>query len=166
MPSECSTAAEPLSPPADCDSSGRSGPFAIPAASRDTEARVDRDGNDFILDASLIGELLGIEPGEVPALMRNRHITSICESGVDADSGTFRINLFYRGRHGRLRLDAAGRILHRSVIDFGERPRRQRKNAMPSADGDARDPASFSRNRACSERGDGRTRGPRMELKA
>jgi hypothetical protein len=74
----------------------------------------------------LIGELLGIPPVDVPALMRSGDITSVCESGVDADQGTFRLNLFYRGRHARLRVDPAGQILQRSIIDFGDRPRASR----------------------------------------
>lgn len=76
----------------------------------------------FVVDADLIGELFGIPAADVPALMRSRTITSLCETGIDADQGMFRLNLFYRTRHVRLRVDAAGHILHRSVIDFGEPP--------------------------------------------
>ena len=91
------------------------------------EAKVVRDGNNFTLDAALVGELLHVPPAEVPALMRSKSITSVCESGIDADHGTFRLNLFYRGRHARLRVGSEGQILHRSVIDFGERPLPQRR---------------------------------------
>ena len=84
--------------------------------------RIERIDGDFVIDATLIGELLNIPAAEIPALMRNNSITSICESGIDKDQGTFRLNLFHRGRHARLRVDATGRILKRSIIDFGEQP--------------------------------------------
>lgn len=100
----------------------------------DSRANVERDGDDFILEASLVGELLDVEPSEVPALMQSKRITSVCERGVDADLGTFRLNLFYLGRHARLRVDTAGHVLHRSIIDFGEAvlPQRRRKCHTPS----------------------------------
>lgn len=84
--------------------------------------QVERREDDFIVDASLVSELLDVPPIEVPALIRDRRITSVCERGTDSDDGLFRLNLFYRGRHARLRVDPAGRIVHRSVIDFGDRP--------------------------------------------
>jgi hypothetical protein len=104
----------------------RPDPANIAAESLKAAASIERSGADFILDASLIGELLDVQAAEVPALMRNKCITSACESGMDADSGTFRLNLFYGGRHARLRIDATGRILQRSIIDLGERPLPQR----------------------------------------
>ena len=95
-----------------------------------SEITIERDGNGFTLDAALIGELLDVPPPDVPALMRSKSITSVCESGIDADRGTFRLNLFYHGRHVRLRVGSEGQILHRSIIDFGERPlQRGRRSA-------------------------------------
>jgi hypothetical protein len=85
------------------------------------ETKIEHDGNSFTLDAALIGELLDVPPADVPALMRTKSITSVCESGIDADRGTSRLNLFYHGRHVRLRVGSEGQILHRSIIDFGER---------------------------------------------
>jgi hypothetical protein len=99
----------------------QTGPDAAQAA-----MPVNRMDENFLIEATLIGELLGIPPVDVPALMRSGDITSVCESGVDADQGTFRLNLFYRGRHARLRVDPAGQILQRSIIDFGDRPRASR----------------------------------------
>lgn len=95
-----------------------------------SETTIERDGNGFTLDAALIGELLDVPPTDVPALMRSKSITSVCESGIDADRGTFRLNLFYNRRHVRLRVGSEGQILHRSIIDFGERPlQRGRRSA-------------------------------------
>ncbi|MGE0007519.1 MAG: DUF6522 family protein [Parvibaculaceae bacterium] len=96
--------------------------------------RIGRSGRDFVIDAALIGDLLGVPAADVPALMRGGSITGVCERGAGADQGTFRLSLFHRGRRGRLRIDAAGRILQRSVVDFGERPppRRRRRPRQTS----------------------------------
>src|SRR6218665_2245574 len=85
------------------------------------QAKVERDGDSFTLDAALVGDLFDVSPVDVPMLMRSKSITSVCESGIDADRGTFRLNLFYRGRHARLRVGSEGQILHRSIINFGAR---------------------------------------------
>lgn len=77
--------------------------------------------NTFLVDAELVGELLHIPPARVPALMREGRITSACERGTDEQAGEFRLTFFYLGRRARLSTDAAGRILRRSVIDFGDR---------------------------------------------
>jgi Family of unknown function (DUF6522) len=55
-------------------------------------------------------------------LMRKGAITSLCERGIDADAGRFRMTFFYKSRRLRLVVDAAGNILQRSTIDFGDRP--------------------------------------------
>lgn len=106
-------------------------PDAATASPDEAITRVDRSDGDFVIDATLISELLDVPSAEVPDLMRSRAITSVCETGIDADQGTFRLNLFHRGRHARLRVDAAGCILQRSTIDFGDRllPRRQKAQA-------------------------------------
>ncbi|WP_375311310.1 DUF6522 family protein [Bradyrhizobium sp. A5] len=76
----------------------------------------------FLVDAALIGELLHVPATSVPILMRERRITSICERGTGQDEGEFRLTFFYRSRRARLITDAAGRLLRRSAIDFGDRP--------------------------------------------
>jgi hypothetical protein len=76
-------------------------------------------GSDILIDAGLVGELLDVVPGDVPALMRDRAITSFCERGIDAHEGEFRLSFFYRNRRARLSVDMAGHILQRSVIDSG-----------------------------------------------
>ncbi len=84
--------------------------------------QVGRVDDDFVIDAALISELLDVPAAEVPALMRSRTITCICERGIDVDQGMFRLSLFYRERRARLRVDAMGRVVQRSIIDFGNRP--------------------------------------------
>ena len=68
-----------------------------------------------------IAELLHIPPTHVPALMRDGKITSACERGIDEHAGEFRLTFFHGRRRARLSTDQNGRILRRSVIDFGDR---------------------------------------------
>ena len=75
-----------------------------------------------LIDASILGEGLGLEASLVQMLMRKAAITSLCERGIDADAGRFRMTFFYKSRRLRLVVDAAGNILQRSTIDFGDRP--------------------------------------------
>ena len=53
--------------------------------------------------------------------MRSGAITSRCEVGEDEDAGRTRVTFFLHSRRFRIVIDAAGRILRRSTIDFGER---------------------------------------------
>jgi hypothetical protein len=61
-------------------------------------------------------------PKDVPPLMREHAITSICERGIDEHRGEFRLSFFYKNRRARLNVDTSGHILRRSIIDFGKRP--------------------------------------------
>jgi uncharacterized protein DUF6522 len=87
-----------------------------------SERSIEISGNAFVVDAGLIGELLRLPASEVPVLMRAGRITSACERGVHEHAGEFRLSFFYRNRRARLSTDADGRVLRRTVIDFGERP--------------------------------------------
>ena len=89
------------------------------AESRPAQAEIA--DSDILIDAALLGELLEITPADVPTLMRAHAITSLCERGVDAHQGEFRLSFFYRSRRARLSNDTSGRVLRRSVIDFGQR---------------------------------------------
>lgn len=72
------------------------------------------------VDAAFVGGLLKVPPDEVPALMRARAITSLCERGVNEHAGGYRLSFFYRNRRARFSVDATGKVIQRSVIDFGE----------------------------------------------
>jgi hypothetical protein len=74
------------------------------------------------VDASVLGEGLGLEPSRVPELLRSGAITSRCERGIGEDEGRFRLTFFHAGRRLRLVIDPAGHILQRSSIDFGDQP--------------------------------------------
>ena len=74
------------------------------------------------VDATIIGQCLGIEPARVQGLMREGKITSLCERGIDDDAGRYRLTFFYENARFRLVVDEAGNVVHRSTIDFGNRP--------------------------------------------
>ena len=86
------------------------------------ERAIEFSDNTFLVDAALVGELLHIPSTRVQALMREGHITSACERGMDEHAGEFRLSFFYRNRRARVSTDLAGRILRRSALDFGDRP--------------------------------------------
>jgi hypothetical protein len=65
----------------------------------------------FTVDAALLGAALGLEPAQVPGLMRDGRITSRCEIGQDEDTGTFRLTFYHDMKALRLTVDAAGRVL-------------------------------------------------------
>ncbi len=86
-----------------------------------SEGAIEFSDNTFLVDAALIGELLQLSATRVPALMREGKITGACERGMDEHAGEFRLSFFYRNRRARLSTDLAGRIIRRSVVDFGDR---------------------------------------------
>lgn len=83
---------------------------------------VEISDGTFCVDGAMLGGLLDIRPDEVPALMREGAITSVCERGTDDHAGQYRLSFFYGSRRARLSIDDTGRILRRSVVDFGAQP--------------------------------------------
>jgi hypothetical protein len=83
-------------------------------------ASVEREMDDFCIDAAIIGESLGIDPSLVNAQMREGKITSFCERGIDKDTGRYRLTFFYENRRFRLIVDQGGKIIQRSSVDFGD----------------------------------------------
>ncbi|WP_333712214.1 DUF6522 family protein [Yoonia sp.] len=73
--------------------------------------KVDLTGTVATVDAHDLGPLLGLAPEEVPQKMREGEITSLSETGVDADAGQWRLTFWYKGRRVRLICDAAGNVL-------------------------------------------------------
>jgi len=78
------------------------------------------ENDSFVVDMELVANLLDLSVEDVPALMRAGRITSVCERGSDQDLGRYRLNFFYGRRRARVNVDATGRILGRSSVDFGE----------------------------------------------
>ncbi len=87
--------------------------------------QVDVSDGGFLVEAALLSDLLDLEPSLVPALMRASEITCLCERGLDEHQGEYRLTFFHKNRRARVRVDASGQVLHRSVVDFGERPLRR-----------------------------------------
>ena len=85
-------------------------------------AEIGFEGGVIWIEASILGNGLGLDASAVTTLMHDGAITSLCEQGVDQDAGRYRLTFFYRSRRFRLTLDEAGQILQRSTIDFGDRP--------------------------------------------
>ena len=83
---------------------------------------IELDETGVSVDAAVIAAGLGIEPAAVQARLREGAITSLWERGIDQDAGRYRLTFFHGGRRLRLILDEAGRILLRSVLDYGDRP--------------------------------------------
>ena len=66
---------------------------------------------EFSVDATVIGQGLGLDPAMVVTGMRQRRITSVCERGVDEDAGRYRLTFFHAQRRLRLTVDATGTII-------------------------------------------------------
>lgn len=83
---------------------------------------VQIEDNSINVSATLIGNGLGVDVSLVHPLMREGKITSLCERGIDADAGTYRLTFFHANRRLRLIVDESGKIIRRSMIDFGPSP--------------------------------------------
>jgi len=79
--------------------------------------------NDAVeVDAAIIAQGLGIAPEHVQSEMRLDRIVSMCERGVDADAGTFRLSFKKGNRRLRLIVDAAGEVIRRSTLTLADPP--------------------------------------------
>jgi len=74
------------------------------------------------IDAAIVAEGLGIAPDRVQSEMRSGGITSICERGVDADAGTFRLSFKAGNRRLRLIVDSEGKVIRRSTLTLADPP--------------------------------------------
>jgi hypothetical protein len=72
------------------------------------------------IDASIVAEGLGLALPRFRQEMRAGRITSLSERGIDADAGRHRLTFFSEHRRFRVVVDAAGTILQRSALDFGD----------------------------------------------
>jgi hypothetical protein len=79
-------------------------------------AEVTIEDGGFTVDAEAVGAAFGLNPTEVPAMMRAGAITGRTERGEGADAGRFRLTLFHGGRALRLTVDESGAILGRATF--------------------------------------------------
>jgi hypothetical protein len=70
----------------------------------------------FQVDAETLGAAFGLDPGDLREKMRAGEVTCLCERGVDADVGRFRLTFRHAGRVLRLTVDGDGRILKRATF--------------------------------------------------
>lgn len=80
--------------------------------------RLERTHEGFVIDASILGELLNVAPSFVQDLMRRREITSFCERGEGQHKGQYRLTFLYKRRRARLGVTESGEVIRRSVINF------------------------------------------------
>ena len=85
-------------------------------------ATIEFEEGAIQIDATIIGEGLGIHPSQVQTQMRQGKITSLCERGIGEDAGRYRLTFFSENRRFRLIVDERGDVVQRSAIDFSDRP--------------------------------------------
>ncbi|GIK97882.1 MAG: hypothetical protein BroJett029_20910 [Alphaproteobacteria bacterium] len=73
----------------------------------------------FEVDADIIGRAFGLDTAALREKMHSGEVTSLCEKGVDADAGRFRLIFRHAGRVLRLTVDGDGRILKHSTFASG-----------------------------------------------
>jgi hypothetical protein len=76
-----------------------------------------RDGA-MQVDATLVAAGLQIEPSVLQQRMRDGLITTLCEQGVEQDSGRYRLTFFSPNRRFRIVVDQQGRILQRLTLNL------------------------------------------------
>jgi hypothetical protein len=84
--------------------------------------RIERDGAGFVVQAALLAEAFGMTEAAVRAAMRDGHLTSLCEAGVEADLGRWRLTFRHADRACRFTVDAEGTILASSRFPVRPRP--------------------------------------------
>ena len=84
------------------------------------------------IDAVLVAEGLGIEPTLVQPLMREGNITSVCERGIDRDTGRHRLTFFHGVHYFSVVIDDSGKVIQRST---GEATDRSPTQAVRPPDG-------------------------------
>lgn len=89
------------------------------------------ENNNFTIDAGLVAHLLDIAPDAVQPLMRDGHITTRCETGIDDHRGQYRLNFFYGKRSARVSINASGRVISRSAIVFKDGAPNAQKSQQP-----------------------------------
>jgi len=73
------------------------------------------DRGDVQVDASIIAEGLRLAPALVQSLLREGHIASRLERGVDEDTGKCRLTFVHDRRQLQLVVDATGHVLEQFV---------------------------------------------------
>jgi hypothetical protein len=93
---------------------------------------VERDGDQFVVDARVLAKAFDLSLEETRARMRDGLIASSCESGEGEDAGRWRLTFRHQGHVLRLVVDSHGEILSRSTYPVGHSsaPARTRSQAI------------------------------------
>lgn len=83
---------------------------------------VEFKADGITVDAALVAEGLGLDPSSVPMRMRDGEIRAICERGVDADIGLYRLTFYRSGHRVQLIVGLDGAVRRRSSVNFGNGP--------------------------------------------
>ena len=78
---------------------------------------VERDGDGFVVDATILSVAFGRPATEIKASMQDGSITPRCEAGSGADAGRWRLTFYHGGRALRLTVNADGEVLKRAIFD-------------------------------------------------
>lgn len=87
--------------------------------------RLEMTDEGPVVPAAELGRLLGLDPAELPRLMREGVVTARHERGVDEDTGRFRLKFRYRDRLVRLTCSDDGTVISQTRIS-GTPPERVR----------------------------------------
>jgi hypothetical protein len=85
-------------------------------------ALIEFEAQGINIDARLIGDSLNLDPAIVLTRMHEGAITSLCERGLDDDAGRYRLTFFHGSQRCQIIVDGDGKVLRRSMLDFGDQP--------------------------------------------
>lgn len=101
---------------------------------------VKHKAKDFVVEARLLAEAFNLTEDDIRERMRNGVITSRCETGVDEDTGRWRLTFHLGDSACRFIVDAAGTVLKRSTF-----PIKMRKQKRSPGNGDTTTITSVTR---------------------
>jgi len=80
---------------------------------------VQFENNALSVDAAVIGQGLGLSPLVVQASIRDGKLTAVCERGIEADAGRYRLSFFLENRRFPPVVDENGNAIQHSTDHFG-----------------------------------------------
>ncbi|TNE35268.1 MAG: hypothetical protein EP348_09355 [Alphaproteobacteria bacterium] len=84
-------------------------------------------GGEFEIDAATVAQGLRLDISNLKEGLKDGGITCRVERGEEADAGRFRVTFFSENCEFRLITDSGGRVVQRSVINFGAAARNRRQ---------------------------------------
>ena len=85
-------------------------------------AQVHFQDDSFDVDAALIAHGLGLEPAQIPTMMRDGQISSRCERGEAEDSGRYRLTFLHGDQRLCLIINERGQVIETSTRTGVQRP--------------------------------------------